>query len=151
MGKKEVRFFSVFCSRGDVPKRRCFAKFFYSLTSSFVVVCPPGGSFYFFSLSLLFERLHRERERERIGKRNTTFFPPLPSALFFFAGRFCCLSANSAPKLTTSGYTPYGLSSHYLISLSLFFLFLLTHFISFSLSFIKNNDNKTTTDRSKRD
>jgi len=82
MGKKEVRFFSVFCSRGDVPKRRCFAKFFYSLTSSFVVVCPPGGSFYFFSLSLLFERLHRERERESESETRLSFLLSSERALF---------------------------------------------------------------------
>jgi len=117
MGKKEVRFLAVFCSRGRRTKSDV-SHFFFLLTSSFVCLfVPRGGSFYFFSLSLSLSLMNAfiERKRERESESETTFFSSSSERALFLHRSPLCLSANSAPKLT-GGYTPirFGLvlSSH---------------------------------------
>ena len=136
-----MRFFSVFCSRGDVPK--AMFRVFFLLTSSFCLLfVPRGGGRFIFSLSLSYLNafIERERERERESESETTSFSSSSERALFLHQSPLCFSANSPPKLT-SGFTPYGfILPLKFISLSLFsFSFLLTH--SFSLSFIKNNNN----------
>jgi hypothetical protein len=93
-------------------------------------------------------------ERERESESETTFFSS-SSERALFLDQSLLLSFREFRAETHQWIYPDTVWARFIyppikISLSLFFLFLLTHFISFSLSFIKNN-NKTTTDRSKRE
>ena len=138
-----MRFLAVFRSRGDVPKAMFRIFFFINLVLC-LFVCPPGGVVLFF-LSLSYERLHREKERERIGKRNDLLF--FLFRAHSFSSPVASLSFREFCAETHRWIYPHTVWACFILplkflSLSLFFLFLLTHF-SFSLN---NNNNRNQRD-----